>query len=272
MKIDAFNAEVNSTRLYCEVAGSGKAVVLIHGFTLDTRMWDHQFLPLAKYYRVIRYDLRGFGKSALPTTEPYSDIDDLEALLDWLEIEQVYLVGLSLGGGVAIDFALTHLSRVKGLVLIDAVVGGFPWSPEASARDALVFQQAKEGGIAAARTSWLSHPLFEPAMRNARAAATLAQIVNEYSGWHFINSSPARGMDPPAFQRLTELTLPLLALVGELDIPDFRLATDFICQKAPQSQKIVVPGAGHMANMEAPELVTQLVLDFLSALTGESTP
>lgn len=265
MNIDYFYADVNHTRLYCEAAGSGKAVVLIHGFTLDTRMWDDQFLPLAQYYRVIRYDLRGFGKSALPTSESYSDIEDLEALLKWLEIERAYLVGLSMGGGVAIDFALTYPSRVEALVLIDTVLGGFQWSPEASARDNQVFQWAREGGIAAARTSWLSHPLFEAAMRNPMVAARLAQIVNDYSGWHFINSSPARRIDPPAVHRLSELSLPLLALVGEMDIPDFRLATDFICRELSQSHKIVVPGVGHMANMEAPELVTQAILSFLNS-------
>lgn len=258
--------EANGTRLYCEVAGSGQAVVLIHGFTLDTRMWDDQFLSLAQRFQVIRYDLRGFGKSALPTPEAYSHVDDLAALLDRLEIPQAYLVGLSKGGAVAIDFAITHPARVGALVLIDTVLGGFHWSAEGSARDALVWQKAGEGGIQAAKESWLAHPLFEPAQRQPSVAARLSQIVNEYSGWHFVNANPERGLEPPAAERLKELGMPVLALVGEQDIPDFRQISEVISHQVPQTRKMVIPAAGHMSNMEAPELVTQAVMEFLAEL------
>ncbi|MEK7328872.1 MAG: alpha/beta hydrolase, partial [Chloroflexota bacterium] len=95
-------AEVNGTRLYYEVAGSGQPLVLIHGFSLDTRMWGDQFETFARHYQVVRYDLRGFGQSAVPSNEPYTHADDLNNLLHYLKIDSVHLVGLSLGGGVAI--------------------------------------------------------------------------------------------------------------------------------------------------------------------------
>ena len=98
MEIHSNLVEVNGTRLFCEVAGAGRTVVLIHGFTLDTRMWDDQFLPLARHFHVVRYDLRGFGRSAVPTGAPYSHIDDLRALLERLGVVEVSLVGLSKGG------------------------------------------------------------------------------------------------------------------------------------------------------------------------------
>lgn len=126
---------VNDTHLYYEEAGVGPAVVLIHGFTLDTRMWDDQFLPLAQGFRVIRYDLRGFGCSVIPTDAPYSHVENLRALLDELGIRQAHLVGLSKGGGVALDFALTYPQRALSLALIDTVLGGHVWSAEGSARD-----------------------------------------------------------------------------------------------------------------------------------------
>src|SRR5215510_14412598 len=78
-------AEVNGTKLYYEVKGKGPAVVLIHGGLVDSRLWDDQMVPLSKHYRVVRYDLRAFGKSA-STTEPFSHIEDLRALLDFLKI------------------------------------------------------------------------------------------------------------------------------------------------------------------------------------------
>lgn len=261
---------VNGTHLYVEQAGSGEPVILIHGFTLDTRMWDDQFLPLAARFHVIRYDLRGFGRSALPTSEPYSHVDDLKALLDHLSLDRVHLVGLSKGGGVAIDFALTHPQYARTLVLIDSIVGGFPWSAEGSARDALVWQEARAGGITAAKASWLAHPLFTSAQRDPGVAARLAQIVEDYSGWHFVNQNHEGGLTPPAITRLSELTMPVLAIVGELDIPDFRAATDSICERVPQARKIIIPRAGHMANMEAPAPVTEAILGFFEAHSANS--
>src|SRR3712207_1103532 len=106
MGVESGFAAVNGTRLYYEVAGEGTPVALIHGFTLDTRMWDDQFLPLAAHYRVVRYDARGFGRSDLPTGEPYSPHDDLRALLEHLGLGPAAITGLSMGGGIAADFAI----------------------------------------------------------------------------------------------------------------------------------------------------------------------
>lgn len=257
-------AVVNGTKLYYETAGHGRAIIFIHGFTLDTRMWDAQFEPLAQQFQVIRYDMRGFGQSAVPTGEPYSHVEDLRALLDHLHIQQAYLVGLSKGGAVALDFALTHPGRVLSLVLIDTVLGGFAWSAEGAARDGLVWQRAREGGMAAAKESWLTHPLFAPAMRQPEVAACLEQMIGDYSGWHFVNKNPEMGLERPSASRLSELTMPVLAIVGELDLPDFRRITDLISEQVPQAHRVVVPGVGHMANMEAPEAVLQVIMEFLS--------
>ena len=95
---------VNGTHLYFEQAGSGHPLVLIHGFTLSTEMWEDQFAVFARHYRVIRYDMRGFGRSALPTEGPFRAVDDLYALLDALGVSRTFVLGLSMGGGVAIDF------------------------------------------------------------------------------------------------------------------------------------------------------------------------
>jgi 3-oxoadipate enol-lactonase len=256
--------ECNNTRLYYESAGAGEPVVLIPGFTLDTRMWDDQFLPLAQHFRVIRYDMRGFGRSALPTEAPYSHVDDLAGLLDHLDIPAAHLVGLSKGGGVALDFALTHPHRVRRLALIDSVLGGFAWSNQSNAENGLIWQEAARGGIPAAKVAWLGHPLFVPAHRQPAVAARLAQIIGDYSGWHFVNDNPEQGIAPPAAARLHELTMPVLALVGDEDRPDFVQISEQIGREVAQARKIVLSGVGHMANMEAAEAVTEALLAFLS--------
>src|SRR5690242_8469772 len=103
--------EVNGTQLYYETQGCGHPLVLIHGGYMDRRMWDDQFHAFAKQYRVIRYDVRGFGKSELPGV-PYADRQDLYALLKHLGVEKTYLLGLSLGGMIALDFTLDYPKMV----------------------------------------------------------------------------------------------------------------------------------------------------------------
>ena len=256
--------DVDGAQLYCEVDGSGPAVVLIHGFTLDTTMWDDQFAPLARHFTVVRYDLRGFGRSTVPGATSYSHSHDLAALLDRLAIPQAVLVGLSKGGAIALDFALTYPERTAALALIDAVVGGYRWSPAGAARNDLVLQVARTEGIAAAKASWLAHPIFAPAQRSPQVAARLAAIVDRYSGWHFVNDDPEQRLTPRAAGRLAELSMPILVMVGEYDTPDFQHMADLLYREVPHAQKYVVRDAGHMANMEAPAAVTEGLVSFLT--------
>jgi 3-oxoadipate enol-lactonase len=126
MQVQSGFAEVNGTRLYYEIVGRGSHLVLIHGFTLDTRMWDDQFEAFSQHYRVLRYDARGFGKSALPVQgESYSHREDLKALLDHLKVSQAFILGLSMGGRTAISFTLEYPEVVRALIPVDAVLGGF---------------------------------------------------------------------------------------------------------------------------------------------------
>src|SRR5437868_6830290 len=117
--------EVNGTQLYYETLGEGHPLVLIHGGYMDRRMWDDQFPIFAERYRVIRYDVRGFGKSPLPQM-PYSDIQDLAALLAFLGVKKTYLLGSSLGGIIALDFTLEHHDMDDALILVGSPVPGFP--------------------------------------------------------------------------------------------------------------------------------------------------
>jgi 3-oxoadipate enol-lactonase len=119
-------AELNGTTLYYEVAGAGHPFVLVHGHLLDRRSWDDQFAVFAGRYRVIRYDQRGFGDSGLITKgESYSDRQDLYDLLKFLGIENAYLMGVSGGGALAIDFTLEHPEMVDALIPVTAGVSGF---------------------------------------------------------------------------------------------------------------------------------------------------
>jgi pimeloyl-ACP methyl ester carboxylesterase len=152
------------TGLAYEVTGDGPAVVLVHGFGLDMRMWEPQVEHLAARYRVIRYDCRGFGASgAFDPAVPYTHAGDLVALLDHLAIGEAVLAGLSFGGRVVLQTALAAPARVRGLVLLDAVLDGVPWDPESAGALDKLARRVQAGGVPAGRAAWLAHPLFAAA-------------------------------------------------------------------------------------------------------------
>jgi 3-oxoadipate enol-lactonase len=260
-------AELNGTRLYYEVSGAGHPLVLIHGFTLDTRMWADQVRAFAPAYRVVRYDLRGFGKSALPGGEPYTHHDDLYALLEHLGISQAHILGQSLGGAIAVDFALAYPDATSSLILVDVSgLDGFMWPDELSRWFASINGAARSGDLSLAKQRWLDTGWFTPARANPEVVGRLEQIVTDYSGWHFVHDNPTRNLTPPANERLAEIRVPTLVILGELDLPFYNHPlADRLEQGISNAQKVIMAGVGHMSNMEDPDRFNQIVLSFLAA-------
>jgi pimeloyl-ACP methyl ester carboxylesterase len=256
-------AVVNGTRLYYETAGSGNPLVLIHGNTLDSRMWDDQFDEFASHYKVVRYDMRGYGQSDLPSGTPYAPAEDLRALLSHLDISHAHILGLSRGGAVAIDFALTYPEATDSLILADTGFWKFSWI-EFGEFSSQVREAAVTYGIEVARERWLEGALFAPAMECPKLAARLNQMVAAYSGWHWVNDEALVFLDPPPIQQLDTIAVPTLVLVGERDIQDFNAIADVVQQRIPNAVKLVLPGVGHVSNMEDPAHFNAVVLDFLA--------
>jgi pimeloyl-ACP methyl ester carboxylesterase len=94
--------------------------------------------------------------------------------------------------------------------------------------------------------------------------ARLRAIVADYSGWHWLHSDPRRSLEPPAITRLAEIAAPTLAIVGQHDLADFHAIADLLATQAPAGRRVVLPGVGHLANMEAPDACNEVVLDFLA--------
>ncbi len=254
--------DANNARLACEIAGQGEPVVLIHGVTLDMSMWDDQMAALTPHFTVIRFDARGFGRSSLPV-EQYTHHDDLNALLDVLEIPSAHICGLSMGGGIALRFACTYPERVCSLTLVDSVLPGFPFTEETGNRLRAVYTAAREQGLDAARDSWLNHPLFATCAEQPDVAERMKRMVGDYSGWHWVNDEPAVELDPPVTARLQQITAPTLVVVGERDLIDFHVIGQRLAHEIRGAELAVIPNAGHMANMEAPETFNQILVDFL---------
>lgn len=257
-------AEVNGTRLAYEVTGHGTPVVLIHGFTLDQRLWDDQIAAFAAVHRVVRYDLRGFGRSAPPRPgESYTHADDLRALMTYLGIQQAAVVGLSLGGWVALEFTLTYPHNVSHLVMVDAALREYGSNPEIGEFIGPLYATGRTD-VAAAKTMWLAHPLFAVTQSLPDAAPRLAAMVGDYSGCHWAYDDPHPPLVPPAFRRLHELHVPTLVLIGEYDHSFFHETADFLAAGIPGVRNSVISHAGHLPNMDEPAEFNRLVLDFLA--------
>jgi 3-oxoadipate enol-lactonase len=225
-------------------------------------MWDEQFEPFACQYQVIRYDMRGFGRSDVPSQERYSPAQDLKALLSHLGLGRAHILGLSRGGAVAIDFALTYPGSTHTLILADAGLWNYPW--ESFGEISLQVRNAASiSDIGAARQCWLDGALFAPACEHPALAARLDQMVGDYSGWHWVNDETLDSLDPPPIQQLGNISAPTLIMVGERDLPDFHTISDALHQGIANCSKVVLPGVGHMSNMEDPARFNATVMDFL---------
>jgi 3-oxoadipate enol-lactonase len=266
--VDTGRVAIDGGSLYFEAAGSGDPVILLHGGNLDRRMWDSQFEILGAKHRVIRYDARGFGRSS-PADQPFSAHDDLAALLRSLGITRASLVGLSMGGRIAMDFALKYPNMVDRLVLAAPGISGGTWAEDA---DTLWIKAAhaaaKRGDSVGVALAWLESAYIRTALQPPEQAAWIRQIViDNASYWMGIvrHQDLEREASPAAADRLTELQAPILLLVGDGDTPFIQDVARAIAQRAPNVRRIDIPGVGHMLNLEAPERFNAEVMAFLAS-------
>jgi pimeloyl-ACP methyl ester carboxylesterase len=258
--------EVSGAPLYYEVAGTGPALVLLHEGIADSRMYDDQFSALAQRHRVVRYDLHGFGRSGTPD-RPYTHHEALHALLRHLGIERATLLGMSLGGGIAIDFALTYPSMVDALLLLAAGVGGYPVSEATLTLAAPLVEAFKAADFV--RAIDLSVRFWVDGME--RSPEEVDPVVRERVRTMYTDvlrrsregGRQANTLEPPAYSRLGEIHVPTLIVVGSGDVPDILDQADLLAGTIAGARKVVLPRVAHVLNMERPAEVNHIILDFL---------
>lgn len=264
-------SEMNGTRLAHEVRGVGTPVVLIHGGLVDSRLWDDQVAVLERHHRVIRYDLRGFGRSDFPEG-PFSHVEDLEALLDHLSAGRVALVGVSLGGMIATDFALEHPDRVSALVLVGSALRGFETPPNEEL--AAIYRAAETEGRERAIDLWLGSPLFAGGRDTPHFAERMrAMLADNFRYWG-PTERPIEVQWPrtPAADRLSEIGVPTLVVAGDLDVPAILTIADALARGIPGAEKRILTGRSHHPNLEDPRTFNDLLLDFLRRSGRERAP
>lgn len=260
-------AEVNGTRLAYEIRGAGHPLVLLHAGIADAGMWDDQIDAFAERFLVVRYDARGFGRSG-PADGAYAPHADLAALLAALGIGRAHLLGLSMGGGVALDAALAYPRLATALVLAATRPGGL--APSKALRDAWTAVDARvaagdvAGAVELELRMWVDGPRRAP----SQIDPTVRERVRRMNAPLF--AVPEEGtplpLDPLAVERLGEIAVPTLVLVGELDQPDVLAGAEALSSGIPAAQRAVIQETAHVPNMERPTEFNRRVLDFLAGV------
>lgn len=250
-----------------DLSGAGDPLVLLHAGIADRRMWQPQHDAFAGRYRVIRIDLRGFGET-IADRSPFSHHDDVDAVLGALGVGPALVVGASLGAAVAVDLALHHPDRVAGLVLIGPSVDGFrfedPGLLDAWERtDELIAAGDLEGAAELEFSTWVAGPQRVPGEMDRELRALVQDmLVTSYRATIGEEQEP----DPPAIQRLGDIGVPTLVLAGTLDRPDVLAIADILAAEIAHARRVRVAGTAHLPNLEEPERVTRLVLEFLDEI------
>ena len=265
--------DVDGACLHVEEAGTGETVAMLHGYLVDSGQWDHEFAALSRDHHVLRYDARGFGRS---TIEPgaYAHHEDLAAVLDACGVERTALLACSGGAATALDFALAYPGRVGAM----AFVGAGYWGRFADSTPAArAFLQAlgtydAPGLIDSSLRAFTDGPRRQAARVDAdvrrRTQAMTTRLFQRESNYWRRAALDQRTPQPPALERLHEIAAPTLLLVGGEDQPEVFALSERLAAGIPDARLLVVPGAGHHANMEAPHAVLAEVRRWLAAARG----
>jgi len=257
----AFSVSVEGATLSGETRGSGTPLVFVHGMAGERQDWNRLLAALPSDLPALRYDLRGFGESSATEGIPFSHADDLLALLDAQGIACAPVLGLSMGGGIALNFALSHPERVSRLILISPAMVGWQWSDEWKALWRSVASAAREGDLELAQERWWQHPMFAM-VRRSDAAEEFREAIAAYHGRQWVHDDQRHEL--PDMERLHQLAVPTLLLTGARDVPDMRLIAEVIEAAAPGVSRIDYPEVGHLLHLERPREVAQAVMSFLS--------
>jgi pimeloyl-ACP methyl ester carboxylesterase len=266
-------ADVNGAKLYYEVTGEGHPLVFLHAGVANLHMWDDQVSAFSDRYRVVRYDHRSFGQSSAPAG-PASSADDVYGMFKSLNIGKAYLVGCSMGGGMALDFTLAHPEMVDALVLSGPGVSGMPdeendpladtWQEIQAAAKAGDHDKANELEMRVWVDGMGRTPdQVDPAYRG-KASAMNRALYDHDAEMNAVEWQPA---DPPAYSRLEQVIAPTLLIVGDRDVPDIQHAVDVLAARIPNAKKVVMHDTAHLPSMELPDEFNQILGDFLNSLS-----
>jgi 3-oxoadipate enol-lactonase len=257
-------------RLFFEVAGEGPAVVLIHAGLWDRRIWDDQLPSFTAGHGVLRYDLRGFGRSD-GVQGPFSHRQDLADVMAAAGIEHAGLVGCSIGGSLAIDFTLERPNEVDALVAVCAGLSG-DQTPDDPSMEA-IFKEAESAFEAGdlSKVVDLELQVWCPLRTDPDVDRRIREIAhdNERALTMEYGTNSAQ-LDPPAAGRLGEIRVPTLVISGDRDAAVMEVIARALASGIAGARHVVMQGTDHLPNMRDPEGFNRTVLEFLGSVSTGS--
>lgn len=265
-------AEIGGGKLYYEMAGEGDTLMLCHAGFVDSGMWDEQWDDFTRHYRVIRFDMRGYGKSD-KATAPLSRRDDLYRLLKHLNVDRAHLLGCSMGGENVIDLTLEHPEMVQSLIPVSATPSGFEMQGAPPPNVLEMMEAVQKGDLKRASELqiriWVDGMYRQPEQVDSRVrkrAAEMNWIPVSNGTWAVADMQPLNPLTPPAIGRLEEFKVPTLVIAGALDHPEILRAADVMTDEIKDAQKVIIQDAAHVPNMEKPTEFNKAVLGFLGGV------
>lgn len=246
--------------IYYELTGEGQPLVMIHGLALDSRIWTDLPALLAKKFKVLNYDLRGHGRSFAPETGySYRDhLSDLKWLLTELGLSKISILAHSMGGAIAIKYALNAPSNVESLVLLAPHVVGYTeyvnWPN--------VYRTARLIDIDQARISWETFRLFKNLRKGTPEKELFDHCVKEFPGKVWTDAQAARYVEESDLKILDRLEAPTLLLCGS-DDHDFLPLAKIVNARIQRGSLYEIPECSHMIHLERPDILERELKGFL---------
>ncbi len=258
-------------KLYYESCGSGEAVLLLHGHSLDRRMWEEQVEPFVEAgYRVVRFDFRGYGRSSDQSEHfQFTHMEDVLAVMDHLSIDRAHLVGLSMGGFVGADLVAMHPERLLSAVLVSGNLRNSPgpstpMDVEEAARRDREIAALREKGVAAMKREWFEALMASGGSQRERMREPLWQMIEEWSAWQPLHKEVRVivGLDARAALETSPSEVPVLLVEG-YTTPQPPQRPPRMLYYLKNGEVAYLSDCGHMLSMEQPERFNRVVLDFL---------
>ena len=253
--------DVGGSKIYYEEAGNGEPVVLVHDGLVNSMTWDGVWQTLAKKYHVVRYDRRGYGLSDSPVAA-FSPVEDIFTLLAHLKIDHATFVGCSSGGGIAIDFALSHPQMVDRLILLGSVLHGMVVSSAFGERGKRNNAPLERGDDKAAAANWSNDPSTISAGDSAGKRKLYEALAKYPRNLRYSGNFEIR-FAVPAVRRLSEIHVPTLILVGENDMPDVHAFEGAIQAGIAGARREIVNNCAHLIPLEKPDFLSERIMNFI---------
>lgn len=243
-----------------------QTIVMIHAGICDQRMWRSQVAHFVQRYRVVTLDLHGFGQSKMGSN-PFTFHGDVLAVMDHLGIQSAWLMGCSMGGAVALDLTLTNPQRVRGLLLAGSALGGYRYTGTPHSLRGAIREAEERGDLEIVSElevqMWVdgigrTPQQIDPDLRKLVYEMNLIALRVDEASWEL-----EQEIDPPAIERLSEIQVPTLIIIGSLDLVASQERANILLKGIAGAEKVTMNGTAHLPNMEQPDVFNAHIDAFL---------